>query len=424
MAIHKQRFSRFAGAFFTKKSSLIPLFLVMLGSILLFNLLSGCDTLFTRSNPPFLLLTMQVYAADFSVGFISRVLVGEVISWFCPTVSLTQIADISRAAVLFSFVLQAALAAVVARKAVLRKDLFILPLLLIFVFHPFTCIQNVVLLGILDLYNLILFLIFFFYANRKIAVFLTPVFCFLGVLIHYQFAFAFFPGFFAVQLYLAAKDEKTDIPRLAGLLATLIVTAASTVYFAFFAKNSVTMTMEEFNEHLISRYSDYAKTGLLTEYFDYYVFKQYNGMEYASPFGYAAYLIKYALDRFEPRTFGMFVYFFLPIQAMLSSVWFYCARAARGIKRFAFTLFLIHPLLLAVTLVISTDRYRWFSDYVMTALIMLFCVYADEEPLLAQYRQRLQTFFGGRLKKICAALLFAAYTVSCIVLIHIIHIFR
>ena len=412
-----RRVSDALSRFFAKKSSLIPLSFFLFCCILVFNLLSGYRYLFSDAKPMILLGAVQVYAIDYHVGFISRVLIGEIVSWFCPTVSLAQIASIAKACVLVSFVLQAVLAAVVTRKACMQKDWFVLPFIAVFVFHPFTCIQNVVLLGILDLYNLILYLIFFFYANRKISLLLTPVFCFIGVLIHYQFTFAFFPGFFAIQLYMASKDGKTDVKKLAGAMVTMAVTLCAALYFVFFAKRNVTMSLEEFRSYLCSRYADYGKTGLSSEYLEYYVFNTFNGKTYDDPVEFLRLLIGFAVERFEARTFSVYVYLMVPVICVLSSVWLCFVKHSRGLRRFTFLLFLIHPLLLVLTVVLSSDKYRWFANYTMTALVMLFAVYASGEPLFGVYKERVNAVLNTKAKKLCAAAAFAVYVVSGLILV-------
>ena len=53
---------------------------------------------------------------DYSIGFISRALVGEIITWFTDTVSLALVLCISRVTVFMLFVLQSAVAALVFEK--------------------------------------------------------------------------------------------------------------------------------------------------------------------------------------------------------------------------------------------------------------------------------------------------------------------
>ena len=135
---------------------------------------------------------IQLYLIDYRVGFVSRALIGEIFSWFTDTVTFTQISVVSYIAIGISLIMQSFLAALVLRKAIRENNTLMILLVGFLVCSPITITWNLSpwgssahVLGLFDVYALIIFFIYLFAAQSTTMFILSPFLVFLGMTIHY-----------------------------------------------------------------------------------------------------------------------------------------------------------------------------------------------------------------------------------------------
>ena len=194
-----------------------------------------------------------VYLIDYkTVGFVSRALIGSIISAFTQKVPNHLIVIIVKAATFVFLLLQSAVAAQATEKIIKLKKYGCLIIVILYLFNPHInyWIFDSSWFGIFDVFNYILFLLFYFCIsakNRALKIF-CPLICLAAICVHYQFCVVLLPAAIAMMFYYvfesvpqgaSLKDSKAFKIRSVLLIFTLITSIALTVYFVLFARRFV-----------------------------------------------------------------------------------------------------------------------------------------------------------------------------------------
>ncbi len=191
---------------------------------------------------------MQLYLIDYRVGFVSRALIGEIISWFTDTVTPTMVSIISTVAVAISLFLQAVFSSMVLRKALREKQMIMILFVAFLTLSPVAVVWNIKCLGLLDVYTLIAYYFYLFGTKTKAVAWITPFLIFLGLTIHYYFALTFLPGIIAMQFYFLCRENKRKGLSLFLFVVSCVVGLLATCYFVFCAKNVAKLSSDELFE--------------------------------------------------------------------------------------------------------------------------------------------------------------------------------
>ena len=379
---------RRADAFIRYKYSAALIAVVMLGLMLFTYSIQRYQYLF--DNFPFYATRMaQFYLIDYNVGFVSRALVGHVISLFTDKVSFALIVRLTHAAIWISLILQAGLAALAFKKAWLRKSPLLCVLFVMFVLSHHTVIPNVINFGVLDVYNLILVCLYIYLSDTKAAYALAPLICFTGIILHYQFVLAYLTLILSIELFYICKNKKGRALRIAVFCFTLLGSGALTVYLVLFSKYNVKMTSAELYDYMCAKYTDLKGFGLFEEYFTYYIYGDYQGANYSNPADFIKFLVNYSLGYINPLSHILYAASTFPVFGLLGYLWVYiCRRKEKG-QRLPYLVFLLQPLTLAAAMVVSTDTSRWAGATWFSCFMLLFTVLKSGEPLLPEAAAKL-----------------------------------
>ncbi len=330
------------------------------------------------------------YLIDYRAGFISRALIGQIISFFTDSVSVYQILMIARGVIIVSLVLQAGVAACAFKKAYINKSPLICLLCVCFVISPVTVASYSIYLGYLDPFNLILTILYFYISDKKISYFLTPVICFTGILLHYQFVFAFLPAILSVHLYYVLKDKNRRGLKAVSFFVCVAVSAASAVYLILFSKSHIKLSAAELYANMCEKFSDYHTWGLFEEYFTFYIYGDFNGQNYSNPVEFIGFLLNYAFDRLNTKSLCGYAATLVPVYAVIEYLYIYMFRRSEKEKRFTLFVFMLQPFVAAVTMVISTDQSRWAAASFFSNFALLFTLVKNKEPLLYEAAEKLK----------------------------------
>lgn len=105
-----------------------------------------------------------------------------------------------------------------------------------------------------DLINLMLVLLCMYFLLEKKGLFMIPVLCCIGVLIHQIFIVMIFPLLCACFMYAIISGEKSK-KILIWFIITLFLVSALFVYIQFYSNNSIIMSYNEAYSYLIDRSS-------------------------------------------------------------------------------------------------------------------------------------------------------------------------
>lgn len=335
--------------------------------------------------------TYQFYVCDFSVGFCSRLLLGAVISLFADKVSLAAIQLIVNSAVMLSLVMLSVVAGAALKLALKNKSMPALVIAAAFVVSPLVSVANMSAAGLLDVYLLIMFLVWLSLIKTPLCAVLTPIVCLAGMTVHYEFLFAFLPPMLTLLFYYSffAETKGARARSTFSFVSGSAVSASSFFYFVFFAKDHLKMTSDEFYLHMlsrfdISRFESETLTGIMgaplyRNYFDYYIFGQYRGNDYFGNISdFFIFLKNWSGNNFNREMFIKDMNIFMPVFMFCAVFWVVCIIREKGIKKLPFIFFIGQALVLVPELIISTDLWRWFSAALISQFTVFFTVYADE----------------------------------------------
>ena len=339
--------------------------------------------------------TMQFYVCDYSVGFCSRLFVGAVIALFSDKVTIAQMNAIINTAIFISLIGQAVIVGIFLRIALKNKSVPATMMGLLMLTNPLGIVENICAPGLLDVYLLILFFLWLLLFKTPAVIVVTPIFCFTGLAIHYEFLFTFLPPILTLLLYYAFLAEKKRV-RIESWLAFVIGSVVSLVfffYFVFYAKNNLKMTSDEFYLYMLSRLSItknekealtlWMGAPLFRTYFDYYIFGQNEGYDFFHNFSeFFSTLNHLAFSQFNVSMFLRDLVLFSPTYILASVIWGKCAAREKGVRKIPYILFIGQALVLIPELFLSTDIWRWFSATLLTQFFVFAVVYTDKYALV------------------------------------------
>ena len=217
------------------------------------------------------LSTHTFHLVDFSVGFCTKLLPGAIYQGLFGKYTSQTATTIYETVLLLVFfgALAFVLEYILKREEGRDKEVAFFVMLL-FLSGPCTFSIFTDELGMLDVYWVFFSLLFFVCLKSKWARWLIPAICFSVLLVNLSGMIAYIIMFFIIMLYkILTEDKKTAWIILFSV--SLVVTVGTFVYFLFFERSNLLLSMEEFNDLIESRgggyyvYYDYSLYGYTFE---------------------------------------------------------------------------------------------------------------------------------------------------------------
>ncbi len=394
---------RAADSFIRLKWSVPFIAAVMLALMLFSYSFTAYRYLFGRI-PYYVNLTVPLYLADYKVGFVSRALVGQILSFFTDKVSLSLVISLTKAALWVSLIVLALLAAAAFKKAWLKKSPLLCVLFVFFAVTHHTVMPNIINFGVLDTYNLMLAVLCVYLSDTKAGRAAAPLLCFTGIILHYQFVVAYLPCILLIELYLLLKKPEGRRLRTVSFFITAAGSAALAVYLMFFSKNGAKMSPAELADYMRAKFTDYRRVGLFDEYFTYYIYGDFQGANYSAPADFVKFLVNYSLERINVKSLVCYAFSLVPLYGVFWYFWIFLFRRGEKRTRLPYALFMLLPLVFIACVIVSTDTSRWAGASVFSHFALLFTVLRTDEQLLGEAAARA---VATRLKKCILALALA-----------------
>ena len=346
----------------------------------------------------------QFYLCDYGVGFCSRLLVGAVITFFTDVVSTDLMDAIINTSVILSLVLQAAAAGVILRTAMKRGSLLCCAMVLLFLCSPMAVTENMRMPGQLDIYILVVFLLWLACCRTPAVYVVSPLVCVIGMAIHYEFFLTFLPPLLVLLLYRAVAWEKKTA-RVCSAVTFGVCLAASSVllvWFVFLANDHLRLTESEFYYDMLRRFrTDPATrsanlykmgTPIYKEYFDAHLFGHADFTE--NLFGEEAYSFTYdnvwdyirsmlvIARSLGQSDWGKELTPFLPVAAVFCVIWGACAVKEKRGKRFVYLCCIAQMLVVIPEMIASSDLWRFVSAAFIAQFAVFFTIYRDRDSAL------------------------------------------
>lgn len=386
------RFSQFSGKIsdfmrgLAEKKCSFPLFAVCFFlCYFLFNLLSGYNFLSLSHCPDF--RTYQFYISDFSCGFVSRVLVGAVITHFTDRVSLELMAKICSWAVITALAMQSVIGAQALRISLKKKSRLGIFASLVFALSPLTSSWITQVYGTIDVFVLIIFLIFIILLPSGISVVLAPAICLAAMTTHEAFMCQFAPAIVAILFFKAFYENSRLKRALSGISFTLSAgtCAGSFIWFVSFADKHLLCSEEEYNALLESRLAIPPETadwlrGLFKnapyfrDFFRYYIFRNRQGLDVTKDSDFLTSQMNHTFSNVNIVALKNNLYILLPVVIVLFVVIFRMLKKEKGAKKLPWLMFSAVPFQFVPAFIMSTDTSRFTGPLTVSVLSILFVV--------------------------------------------------
>lgn len=382
-------FSRFG----EKKYSFPVLFILIFVFYYLFCLHKGCNIITLDVH----CITLHFYLADYSVGFCSRLLIGAVIGLFTDRVSPELISVLIRIAVCLTLLIQAAISGYVLKKALREKNLFAVLIVLMFVFNPLCIDEYLIAPGMIDTWQLLLFMLWLCTCRSPLVYLTAPLTAFAGMALHYSYVFNYFPPMMVILFGEAVLSQKKSarIRNGVSFASASVAGAGSFLWFVFGANRHLKMTSDEFYNHMMAKFdcrpslAAYYKSiqngnyVIWREYFDYYIFGdmgKHEGSEVVG--GWLPLLKAYKEQHFNSSMLIEDLKLFVPVFLILGIFWVLKMKKESGfLRRLPYVLCIAQALVLIPEILMSLDFYRWFSAAIISQAAVYFMYFSAGSEL-------------------------------------------
>ena len=355
---------------------------------------------------------MTFFLPDYRIGFVSRAFVGSVIYLFTDHPTVRMVTIVLWITIVISSVLLCRMQALLVKKTLLASDYATLLLSYLFFLNKLFWWNSVEGFGLLDIFMTLLVQLFLLGIEHKrtLGYWLSPIVCFIGLLIHTAFFFAYFPVVAAILWFDLLKSGKPSRGCAAAFAVTCAVSVALFAMFTVFPQHFVRVDSNEMLSMLKEKYDG----DIMDTYFISHMYRT-NGEKYADTIEASGFL-EYAgvgTNIFSPKILqGVLV--LVPLSGLFV---FGCVTHMRrsGSRITAYLGFIAPLVTLVPSLHFSTDKERFFSLCILAQYMMLhyistqsdvrFLPSYDDLPKkkLSAYAAQQRREKVRRLMRVCAA---------------------
>lgn len=305
---------------------------------------------------------MLTYLGDYSHGYMPRAFLGEVISWFTPTVSLELLWVMSVAVIVIMSITIALLCGQIIKKAENKSAVIsvIAVMLLSPIFMPLFSSW----LGIVDIYLITLTLFAFILNENRFLRYLVPVIMLICVAIHHAYMFLYMVPLAIALLYDCIRNKKYIRDGIfCGITYILLIA------FALFTVMNRTASgfgpLDEMIDFMINK----ADFSLNKEWLATLVPNEYfTGTDYVA---------NTITQMMSPANLLGIIVIFFPVFVTLAYGWIRAIKHSdKKEERLVLSLCLIHPLSAVPAYVFGLNWNRWTSAIITSQCILyLFMLY-------------------------------------------------
>lgn len=377
--------------------------LILVFAIYIYSFLSG-------TRPP-LSNVYSVYLGDFSIGFCSKLLIGEILSWFRSSFTkewVTEFLLISTFVIIFLF--SAFLCNAYFSSDKKMRNMLIL-FFFIFVALPFSItVYNNDFFSFPDIFLLPLLVVTSFTGNKRIISFILPFILASGILIHDCFIFSYMSPCLGIIAYYALKNEKNK-----KITSTVFVLSSASciimsVYSVFFSINTVKMTYIEMFEYITKKGN--CTISDVIGYLEYYMYRPDSPNILDSSqidlMGFFKGLLEYVLDKPTQEEIPTII-FIVPFICIFLYIWSCCIKKSQGFsEKLPYILFALTLLPQVFSTIVSGDLTRFFAPMIITQITYIFICAKQHDNTFTEVMTKLskKSFYASVLLIILFANLF------------------
>lgn len=339
-----------------------------------------------------------LYLGDFSIGKCSRFLIGSIISIFKDTYTKEWIHTFNLVCLVLIFVLCAYYISKTAASAKKSNKLTFMIIAGIFIMCPFSFITvyGSRYFGLLDIYEFLIFLLCIILGKNKYLFFAIPFLCAAGVFIHDSYILVYLCPCLAVCAYYAVKKFSRKITAATGFAISSGAGIAASLFSVFIGPSTIKMSEKQVMEYLAAKGE--CTVNEVSGYIEQYLFHKNTSSSLDIDYGsdvweMLKYMAEYNLNGMSSVNIVQFLSV-LPFIVFMLWFWIKCAKRSRGFfGKIPYVLFMLTPLPVFVSLILSTDFDRFLATIIITQCFYLFMCVKEKDKnatvLLSYIRRNL-----------------------------------
>ena len=335
--------------------------------------------LFVPDKDKMSLTHSMIYLVDYSHGFMPRGFIGEVISWFSPTVSYELLWTLCVIVCILICILISIIGGHIIKKS--QDPTAVKVVIAIMVASPIFMPLMSNWLGIVDIHLILLTLISFLLNENKILRYLIPIIALTCVAIHYAYMFLYMVPLAIALLYDFFKNKKFVRD---GILCG--ITYISLIAFALFNVSSRSAKGFSSAEEMIKYHLEKADFEFSSAWVESLI-----PYEYFSGVGTVGSMTTSAMS--VSNLLGLVV-IFAPIFVLFTFGWIKAIKKTEA-KDFKAVLFLclIHPLSVIPAYIFGLNWNRWTSAIITSQCILyLFMLYRRNDAVCSAFKEIIEFF--------------------------------
>ncbi len=330
----------------------------------------------------------SLFLGDFSIGYCSRFIIGEIISWFKPTLTREWLSAFLRIVTFAVFAVVAHYTASTVTKTSQKNRTVVFLFAGIFLINPFSfTIHAGMIFEFLDIFCFAAMMMCIYFCESKYAIWLVPVCLIFGIFVHNAFLTAYLAPCLGFVIYFSITKYGKKKWTWLLFAVSVVLSFAAGIYTVAFANSTLKMTEPEVLEYLA--YKGNCTTEELNGYIESYLF--YTDVRDFTDVGHASnmwelirYMFLYALSCIDADDIINLISV-IPLIVLIFTVWIKAAKKADGfLSKVPYILFMLSVLPQILSILMSTDFERYLSTIVVSQLLFFFmCMRQSDENVQA-----------------------------------------
>lgn len=347
------------------------------------------------------------YVYTFDHGFVSRGLVGEIISWFFDTVTPELIHNIL--VVLSGALMLSAVLCVGKALSCVKGDpkRFKLVAFLIFVIYILPVSLEFYYTDIkLDKIVWMLSFIAVFLADRKYAIFLVPIICVLATMVNPIFLFC---SMILVALVLLQEFYSSGFSRKNGAICAVsyISMVAMGIYAVVSEKKLGFETPREMVDFYFSRYSETLSDGVYAGFENVWLYDYFEPIDKVLAKSAVLYLQEYGVEALLSTLLVA-----VPLFAVLIWFWHNCIKNEENkIQKLIYFFCMISPVVIIPGIILSWEAPKYYANSIMVNFCLLVYFVVKGNPAVLKTIRALVSKIKDNM---VLAVLFVSYLAACL----------
>lgn len=334
---------------------------------------------------------LTFYLLDFKVGFVSRALIGSFVSLLTDKPTEKWLTGFIFISVILIYIILAFLVGRVICSAEGELKNTVIFLTAVFLLTSFSVRVFLQYIGLPDIYLFLFALLAAACMRNKAAKWFVPLLCFMGLAVHMEFALTFLP-LILVLLFYGITEPGKKATSIFAAAAGFLASAASGVYFAFFANSRLKMDSGGVFAYLTSK----ADFPVWKRYYEGHLFytDTVSGQKFTGLLDSLKIFKETGLESVSAADYATSFIMMLPMLILFLAVWKNAFKAAKtNTEKLVFLMCAALPLPVLPAFIFSTDMPRFLGEIFIVQFIALFyMIFVKNSAVISSLRQAKEFF--------------------------------